>query len=112
MEPFGDFFKKSTFNLNQKRRHRKPVPGGNMADRKHVNIVPQKYISNNKLNRKVEILKKQPGKFICDSNDMKYIVNTFLKGRMPKQGELKQLPRTNINFYNDSRDGKWYIERR
>ncbi len=107
MDPFKDFFK-----LGVNKRHRKPILGGTDLEKKHLNVVPAKYKADNTLNKKIETLKKQPGKFVCDNRDIKYIVDTFLKGRMPMKNEMKTLERTGISFYQDARDGKWYVEKK
>jgi hypothetical protein len=31
---------------------------------------------------------------------------------MPLKNEMKTLERTGISFYQDARDGKWYIEKK
>lgn len=107
MDPFKDFFK-----IGVSKRHRKPILGGTDLEKKHLNLVPAKYKANNSLNKKIETLKKQPGKFVCGPQDIKFIVHTYLKGRTPLKNEMKTLERTGILFYQDNRDGKWYIEKK
>lgn len=107
MDPFKDFFKTGV-----NRRDRKPILGGTDLNRKHVNVVPDKYKKNNNLNQKIETLKKQPGRFYCDQKDMDYIRMNFLHGRQPNPEELKVLGgKMNIKFYYDRQHGKWVIEK-
>lgn len=107
MDLFKDFFKSSV-----SKRHRKPILGGTDLTRKHVNIVPAKYKKNNKLNQKIELLKKRPGRFFCDRNDLNYIIANFLHGKQPNPQEHKILGgKMNINFYHDKNSGKWVIEK-
>lgn len=107
MEPFKDFFSKAS-----NRRHRKPIIGGTDLQRKHVNVVPAKYIANNNKNHKIETLKKQPGKFVCDNKDLNYIKINFLHGRQPNKHEFKMLGgKLGVKFYFDNNLGSWVIEK-
>lgn len=107
MDLFKDFFKSGV-----NRRDRKPIIGGTDLTRKHVNAVPAKYKKDNKLNQKIETLKKRPGRFFCEPQDMEYIVRTFLKGRQPNPGEFNTLGgKMGINLYYDNNSGKWIIEK-
>lgn len=105
---------KTFFGGDVQRRHRRSMPGTDMT-RKHVNIVPQKYINDNTLNQKIETLKKRPGRFFCDDKDLQYIATTFFKGRLPESGsgETRVLGgKLNINFYQDPQSGRWVIEKK
>ena len=107
VDPFKDFFK-----LGTNKRHRKPMIGGTDLQRKHVNVVAAKYKSDNTKNHKIETLKKQPGKFICDQKDLNYIQTNFLHNRMPGRHEFKMLGgKLGIKFYNDQKSGNWVIEK-
>lgn len=107
MDPFKDFFK-----IGTNKRHRKPIIGGTDLQRKHVNVVAAKYKSDNTKNHKIETLKKQPGKFICDPKDLNYIQHNFLHGRLPSQHEFKMLGgKLGIKFYFDTNLGRWVIEK-
>lgn len=115
MDLFKEYFRSHRPQLSIKavnRRHRQPIPGKVDALRKHANIVPQKYISNNQLNKKIETLKQRPGRFVCDKNDLNYIVSTFLHGRQPNPNELKMLGgKLGIKFYHDKNLNKWVMEK-
>jgi hypothetical protein len=107
-----DLFK-DFYSSGVNKRHRKPIIGGTDLQKKHLNIVPAKYKSDNTKNRKIELLKKQPGKFTCDNTDLAYITRVFLHGRMPPKTELKVLGgKMNIQFYFDTNQNKWVIEKR
>lgn len=104
MDSFKDFF--------TKKRHQKPILGGTDLQKKHVNVMAAKYKADNTLNHKIETLKKQPGKFICDANDLEYIQRVFLHGRPPNPGENKLLGgKLGINFFQDKATGQWIIQK-
>jgi hypothetical protein len=107
VDQFKDFFK-----LGVNRRDRKPIIGGTDLTRKHVNVVPAKYKKNNNLNKKIETLKKQRGKFFCDQKDLDYIKQNFLHGRQPNHHEMKMLGgKMGIKFYYDRNHNKWIVEK-
>lgn len=107
MEPFKDFFTKAS-----NRRHRKPILGGTDLQKKHLNIVGQKYKKDNSKNYKIETLKQRPGKFVVEPNDMQFILQNFLKGRKPLPGEFNMLGgKLGIKLYFDHNTGKWMMEK-
>ncbi len=107
MKSFKDFFQVGT-----KKRHRKPILGGTDLQKKHLNVVAAKYKKDNRLNHKIETLKKRPGRFTVEPNDMQYIVHNFLKGRKPLPGEFNMLGgKLGIKLYYDHNTGKWMMEK-
>ena len=75
-------------------------------------MVPDMYKAKEDANPKIETLKRGPGRFVCNRMDIQYIARKFLKGVLPKAGEMKVLGgKMNIKFYHDSKTGKWMLEK-
>jgi len=95
-----------------KKHHTKPLLGSTDGNKKHLNMVAQRYKKDNSKNQKIEHLKTRPGRFHCDPKDLQYIQQTFLHGRMPSHHEMKMLGgKMGIKFYFDNTHGKWVIEK-
>lgn len=82
--------------------------------RKKVNMVPKYTQANPQANFKIEQLKKMPAgnrkQFICSPQDLQYIQQTYLKGRLPMKGEMKMLGgKLGIKFYHNGQN--WIIEK-
>jgi len=110
VDSFKDFFK-----LGTNKRHRNPL-GTTDTDRhyrrKKLNLVPAMYKTKANSNHKIETLKKHSGRFICEPQDVAFIVHTYLKGVKPSPGEMKMLGgKMGIKFYHDSKINKWVIEK-
>ena len=108
---FKDYFVKPDLSTDgTKRRHRGPIPGAN-TNRKHQNIVPARYKTDNSKNQKIEMLKQNKvNKFDCDSNDLQYITTTFLKGTAPVQGQEYTLGgKMGIKLYHNG--NAWVIQK-
>ena len=96
-------------------RHLKPLANTDVDKhyrRKSLNIDPKYVKPLQDSNHKIETLKTHPGRFVCDSNDVKFIVRKYLKGVNPNNHELKMLGgKMGIKFYRDKNLNKWVVEK-
>ena len=84
-----------------------------------LNRKTQKFISDvhrvdGSLNKKIEVLKTQPGKFTCNLSDAKYIQKHYVPDLFvnpPSLESPKQLNRTEIKIFYDDGKNLFYIER-
>lgn len=98
----------STFFTNH--RHRRAIPGAGdpRYTRKHQNIVPDYVKTDPTKNPKIELIRKTPGKQICDTKTLEYIRDEY--NVIPYKGEVKKLGSTGIKLYFDDRLNKFVIE--
>lgn len=103
MDPFSKFF--------TNHRHRRAIPGRGdpRYTRKHQNIVPDYVKTDPSKNPKIELLRKRPGKQICDKRTIDYIRKEY--NVVPFKGEVKKLGSTGIKLYYNDKLNKFVIEK-
>lgn len=108
---------KPTMSVFGSIRHRQQHPLGQAnsdGNRKHLNLVPA-YVKS-KGNKKIEDLKKMPRgsgrEYVCNSNDIGFIVKHFLKDKQPIRGQLYTLGgKMGIQLYYDNNNNCWKIKK-
>ncbi len=96
------------------RRHRNAL-GTTDVDRtyrrKHLNLVPKMYQADLSKNQKIENIKKQGGRVVCDPKDLEYVTTTFLHGRQPEDGRQYTLGgKMGIKMFQDG-TGSWILQK-
>ncbi len=102
MDTFSNFF--------TNHRHRRGYTDHDKKyRRKHQNLVPDYVKSDPTKNPKIEMLRKGPGKKICDGRDLEYIRKEY--NVVPYKGEVKKLGSTGIKLYYDVNLNKFVLEK-